>query len=32
MQVESLLIEIPNNGNPTTEYIESALKELNINF
>lgn len=30
MQVESILIEIPNNGNPTTEYIESELKKQNI--
>ena len=31
MQVESLLVEIPNNGNPTTEYFESELTKLNIN-
>ena len=31
MQVESILVEIKNNGAPTTEYIESELKKLNIN-
>ena len=31
MQVESLLVEIPNNNNPSTEYIESELTKLNIN-
>ena len=31
MQVESLLVEIPNNGNPTTEYIEEELTKRNIN-
>ena len=31
MQVESILIEIPNNGNPSTEYIENELTKLNIN-
>lgn len=31
MQVESALIEIPNNGNPTTEYIENELTKRNIN-
>ena len=32
MQVESILVEIPNNNNnPTTEYIESELTKLNIN-
>ena len=31
MQVESILVEIPNNGNPTTEYFESELIKLNIN-
>lgn len=31
MQVESTLIEIPNNGNPTTEYIENELTKRNIN-
>ena len=31
MQVESTLVEIPNNGKPTTEYIESELTKLNIN-
>ena len=31
MQVESILVEIPNNGDPTTEYIEAELTKLNIN-
>ena len=31
MQVISELIEIPNNGNPTTEYIEGELTTRNIN-
>ena len=31
MQVESILVEIPNNENPTTEYIEEELTKLNIN-
>lgn len=31
MQAESLLIEIQDNGNPTTEYIETELKKLGIN-
>ena len=31
MQVESILVEIPNNGQPTTEYIEEELTKLNIN-
>ena len=31
MQVISELIEIPNNGNPTTEYIEGELTKRNIN-
>lgn len=31
MKVESIVVEIPNNGNPTTEYIESELTKLNIN-
>ncbi|MBP3491191.1 hypothetical protein J6K35_04935 [bacterium] len=31
MQVLSELIEIPNNGNPSTEYIESELTKRNIN-
>lgn len=31
MQVESTLIEIPNNGNPTIEYIENELTKRNIN-
>ena len=31
MQVESILVEIPNNGNPTTEYIEDELTKRNIN-
>ena len=31
MQAESLLIEIPKNGIPTTEYIEAELIKRNIN-
>ena len=31
MQVESILVEIPNIGNPTTEYFESELTKRNIN-
>lgn len=31
MQAESLIIEIPKNGVPTTEYIESELVKRNIN-
>lgn len=31
MQVESLLIEIPNNGSPATEYFESEFTKRNIN-
>ena len=31
MQVISELVKIPNNGNPTTEYIENELTKLNIN-
>ena len=31
MQVESILVEIPNNNNPSTEYIESELTKLKIN-
>jgi len=31
VQVESTLVEIPNNNNPSTEYIESELTKLNIN-
>ena len=31
MQVESILVEIPNNGNPSTEYFESELTKRNIN-
>lgn len=31
MQVESILVEVPNNGNPTTEYIETELTKRNIN-
>ena len=30
MQVISKTVEIPNNGNPTTEYIEKELTKLNI--
>lgn len=31
MQVESILVEIPNNGAPSTEYFESELIKRNIN-
>lgn len=31
MQVESVLVEISNNGNPTTEYFEEELTKRNIN-
>ena len=31
MQVESILVEIPNKENPTTEYFEEELTKLNIN-
>ncbi len=31
MQIISELIEIPNNGTPSTEYIESELTKRNIN-
>lgn len=31
MQVISELIKIPNNGNPTVEYIENELTKRNIN-
>lgn len=31
MQVESIVVEVPNNGNPTTEYFENELTKLNIN-
>ena len=30
MQVKSILVEIPNNGNPTTEYFESEFTKRNI--
>ena len=30
MQIESIVVEIPNNGNPTTENIENELTKLNI--
>lgn len=30
MQVISELIKIPNNGNPSTEYIENELTKRNI--
>ena len=30
MQVVSELVEIENNGQPTTEYIEQELTKLNI--
>ena len=31
MQVESILVEIPSCGNPTTEYFENELIKRNIN-
>jgi len=31
MQVKSELVEIKNNGQPTTEYIEQELTKRNIN-
>ena len=31
MQIESILVEIPHNSNPSTDYIESELIKLNIN-
>lgn len=31
MQVISELIKIPNNGNPSVEYIEGELTKRNIN-
>ena len=31
MQVESIIVEIPNNGNQKTEYFESELTKRNIN-
>ena len=31
MKVESFTVEIPNNGNPTTEYFEKELTKRNIN-
>lgn len=31
MQVESTLIKILNNGNPTVKYIENELTKRNIN-
>ena len=30
-RVESMVVEIPNNGNPTTKYIDKELTKLNIN-
>ncbi len=30
-QIKSQLVEIPNNGNPSVEYIEGELTKLNIN-
>ena len=30
MQIVSEIVEIPNNGNPSTEYIESELTKRNI--
>ncbi len=31
MEIVSELIEIPNNGTPSTEYIEGELTKRNIN-
>ena len=31
MQVVSKLVEVPNNGKPTVEYIENELTKRNIN-
>ena len=31
MQVESIIVEIPNNNAPSTEYIEAELTKLNVN-
>ena len=31
MQIESIVVQIPNNGKPTTEYIENELTKRNIN-
>lgn len=31
MNIESIIIEIPNNGQPDAEYIESELTKRNIN-
>ena len=31
MQVKSILVEIPNNGKPSTEYFETELTKRNIN-
>ena len=31
MRVESVLVEIPNMGTPSVEYVESELTKLNIN-
>ena len=31
MQIVSEIINIPNNGEPSAEYIEEALKEREIN-
>ena len=30
MEVKSILVDIPNNGKPTTEYIEKELTKRNI--
>ena len=30
MQILSKIVNIPNNGEPTTEYIESELKKMDI--
>ena len=31
MQLVSQLVKIPNNGEPTVEYVENELTKLNIN-
>lgn len=31
MKIVSKLVEIPNSGTPTTEYVENELTKLNIN-
>ena len=31
MSVKSILVDIPNNGKPSTEYVEQELIKRNIN-